>query len=153
MQIPAETSARLALTAEPSAVGQPDAKPCHPATLLYIEDDPDSVSLVRAILARETQLELLSAESGEAGWELARERVPDLILLDLNLPDVPGEEVLSRLAAHERTRAVPVIVLTVDSALSREDRLRKAGVAEYVRKPLDAGGFLDLLRLTLNHHS
>jgi response regulator RpfG family c-di-GMP phosphodiesterase len=153
MQSLAGTSARLALTTEPAAVGQPDAKFRHPATLLYIEDDADSVSLVRAILARETQLELLSAESGETGLELASERVPDLILLDLNLPDVPGEEVLSRLAAHERTRAVPVIVVTADSAPSREDQLRKAGVAEYVRKPLDAGGFLDILRLTLSHHS
>ena len=94
-----------------------------------IEDNVSNLRLVEQIIARQPGVELITAMDGGLGIDLARERHPDLILLDLHLPDMPGAEVLRRLRTHDDTRTIPVVVLSADAterqitlALARPER-------------------------------
>jgi CheY-like chemotaxis protein len=89
---------------------------------------------------------LLPAIQGQLGIELAKLHVPDLVLLDLHLPDMDGEQVLRRLKADHRTRAIPVIVLSADATPSQRERLMDRGAADYVTKPIEIDVFLDAVR-------
>ena len=114
-------------------------------TLLYIEDNLPNLALIESILMDRPGVRLLSALQGQIGLDLAWEHHPDLILLDLHLPDLSGEEVLRRLAADERTRDTPVVVVSADATPGTVARLTKAGAAAYLTKPLDVGDFLATL--------
>ena len=82
------------------------------------------------------------ALQGQLGVELAREHLPDLVLLDLHLPDISGEEVLRRLRADPRTAHTPVVVVSADATPGSVERLRLAGADAYLTKPLDVDEFL-----------
>jgi PAS domain S-box-containing protein len=112
------------------------------ATLLYVEDNLANLSLVETILLSRPAWRLLPALQGGLGVELAREHRPDLVLLDLHLPDVPGVEVLRRLRADPRTAAIPVVVVSADATPASLERLRAAGADAYLTKPLDVDEFL-----------
>lgn len=114
--------------------------------VLYIEDNRSNVSLVEEILADQPETDLVVAWNGKEGIELARERRPDAILLDLNLPDLPGQEVLRRLKSDRTTREIPVVVLSADATTGQRDRLGKTGAYAYLTKPLDVDGFLLTLK-------
>jgi signal transduction histidine kinase/CheY-like chemotaxis protein len=114
-------------------------------TVLYIEDNLSSLELIEQLLAHRPGLNLISAMQGRLGLDLAREHQPHLILLDLHLPDIPGEEVLARLRAEPRTRAIPVVVISADAITGRAERLRAAGAHDYLTKPLDVSRFLDIV--------
>jgi PAS domain S-box-containing protein len=111
-------------------------------TILYIEDNLSNFTLIEQVLAEMPHVKLMSAMQGELGVELARRHAPDLILLDLHLPDIPGWEVLSRLQQHDKTRDVPVIIISADATTRQIDRLMKAGARAYLTKPLDIPEFL-----------
>jgi CheY-like chemotaxis protein len=113
-----------------------------PATLLYIEDNLANLSLVETFLAFRPGWRVIPALQGGIGLELARESRPDLVLLDLHLPDINGEEVLRRLRADERTASIPVIIISADATRATLDRLRRAGADAYLTKPLDMDDFL-----------
>jgi CheY-like chemotaxis protein len=117
--------------------------------VLYIEDNLANLTLIERVLARRPQTKLLSALQGQLGLDLAREHRPDLILLDLHLPDLPGEEVLARLAREPRTRHIPVVVLSADATPGQIERLLAAGARAYLTKPLDVPSFLKLLDASL----
>lgn len=85
---------------------------------------------------------MISALRGEAGIELARETRPDLILLDLHLPDLEADGVLDRLRADPATMDIPVIIISADATRAAQARLRAAGANEYLTKPLDLDEFL-----------
>jgi CheY-like chemotaxis protein len=112
------------------------------ATLLYIEDNLANLSLVETILLSRPSWRTLPALQGQLGVELARQHRPDLILLDLHLPDIPGVEVLRRLRADPRTAHIPVVVVSADATRATVDRLRAAGADAYLTKPLDLDEFL-----------
>ena len=146
--------------AEAPAVARPDdtgapATPWWPAgehseaTVLYIEDNPANVHLVRDIVDERPGLELLVAERGSAGLELARLRRPDLVLLDMNLPDLSGEDVLAALKAGAATSAIPVLVLSADATPERRRRLIEHGASGYLAKPLDVAEFVTAVRALL----
>ena len=116
---------------------------------IYIEDNVANLTLVERILDRHSSIELIPAMQATIGLELAREHHPDLIVLDLHLPDMPGAEVLQRLKAERATREVPVVVLTADAAEGLEERVRQLGAADYLTKPLDVPRFLHVLADTL----
>jgi PAS domain S-box-containing protein len=113
------------------------------ATLLYIEDNLANLSLIETILLSRPRWRTIPALQGNVGLELAREHAPDLILLDLHLPDTTGEEVLRRLRAEPRTASIPVVVITADAIRSTMERLLAAGANAYLTKPLDVGEFLE----------
>jgi CheY-like chemotaxis protein len=79
---------------------------------------------------------------GRRGVELAREHLPELILLDLDLPDVPGQEVLRMLKEDPRTMGIPVVVISADVARRHTEKLLMAGARVYLTKPLDVPAFL-----------
>jgi len=110
---------------------------CGERTVLYIEDNSANLELVERILHRFPSIRVISATRGEQGLELARERRPDLILLDLHLPDIRGHEVLGRLLADPATREIPVIILTADVTGGQAKRLLSAGAHSYLAKPID----------------
>ncbi|HEX6370042.1 MAG TPA: PAS domain S-box protein [Longimicrobium sp.] len=111
-------------------------------TILYVEDNLANLDLVETILYDRPEIELIPALQGRLGLQLAREHRPDLILLDLHLPDVSGEVVLNELRADERTRHIPVLVISADATTRRVERLRSAGAHDYLTKPFDVDQFL-----------
>ncbi len=114
-------------------------------TVLYIEDNVSNLRLVERIMARRPAVTLLSAMQGRRGLELAQDHRPDLIVLDLHLPDIPGQEVLAQLHAHAGTREIPVVILSADATPSQVSRLLQQGAQAYLTKPLVVAQFLTLL--------
>ncbi|MFN8559822.1 MAG: ATP-binding protein, partial [Dehalococcoidia bacterium] len=132
----------------PPARGGADAAPGRlPArTVLYVEDNLSNVTLVQRVLDAYLPVRLLTAGQGRLGFDLAREHLPDLILLDLHLPDISGEEVLDRLRAEPGTRAIPIVLLTADIFATRGERLIDRGAQALLNKPIDVTRFLDTVR-------
>jgi len=114
-------------------------------TVLHIEDNLANLRLVERLLAHRPNVKLLSAMQGSLGYELAREHAPGLILLDLQLPGIPGDEVLERLQRDPRTRHIPVVIVSADATPGQIQRLRAAGAREFLTKPLDVKRLLELL--------
>jgi CheY-like chemotaxis protein len=112
-----------------------------PGRLLYIEDNASNVALLRRLAERRGDIDMHSASRGDAGVELARRLRPDVILLDLHLPDAAGDEVLAKLRADEATRDTPVIVVTADVSQDHEPRLLAAGATAFLTKPLELALF------------
>jgi CheY-like chemotaxis protein len=111
-------------------------------TILQIEDNLSNLRLVERIIARQPGIELVSAEHGRRGLELARDLQPDLILLDLHLPDLSGREVLRSLRTNRSTRHIPVVIVSADATDRQITVLKDAGAFGYLTKPLDVGEFL-----------
>jgi len=110
----------------------------HPAcTVLYIEDNLANLRLIERILLQQSQIKLLAAMQGIIGLELARQHHLDLILLDLNLPDMGGQEVLRQLREDPATRETPVVIISADATPGQIERLLAAGANAYLTKPLD----------------
>jgi CheY-like chemotaxis protein len=118
--------------------------------ILYIEDNPSNLTLVERILDHHPAVDLLPAMHGRLGIELAREHQPSMIVLDLHLPDIQGEEVLRRLKADELTREIPVVVLSADASKKQAERLLRLGAREYLTKPLDVQRFLEVIAANLH---
>jgi CheY-like chemotaxis protein len=121
---------------------EPAPAPAICCDVLYIEDDPVNFTLVERILEFRPELKLMHARSGESGVELAQSHRPRLILLDLNLPDIHGAEVLRRLQNEPVTAELPVVVLSADATPSQIERLLTAGARNYLTKPFDIDPFL-----------
>jgi CheY-like chemotaxis protein len=138
-----ERAERQQELAAPAA--QPDPPPSAPLTVLYIEDNLSNLQLVERVLSRRPGVRLISAMRPQLGLELAAEHHPDLILLDLHLPDMPGQEVFRRLQAEPRTAQVPVVVLSADARPSLIEDLLAQGVRAFLTKPLDVKELLELL--------
>ena len=131
---------RLPATPELRASGPAVQRP--PKTVLYMEDNLANLDLVESILQSRPEIHLIPALKGRLGLQLAREHDPDLILLDLHLPDLHGETVLQELSADPRTRAIPVLVISADATPRQVERLRASGVHDYLTKPIDVDQFL-----------
>jgi signal transduction histidine kinase/ActR/RegA family two-component response regulator len=113
--------------------------------VLYIEDVVANVRLVEEILARRPSVRLLPAMLGRLGVELARDHHPDLILLDLHLPDMGGADVLAALRGDRSTRPIPVVVLTADATHTELDRLMRLGARAYLTKPIGVRRLLEIV--------
>jgi signal transduction histidine kinase/CheY-like chemotaxis protein len=113
--------------------------------ILYIEDNVSNLRLVERILARDGDIELVSAMQGRLGVELAREHRPALILLDLHLPDIAGDEVLRQLRDDPETSSIPVVVVSADATAGQITRLLAEGARAYLTKPLDVSELRDLV--------
>jgi PAS domain S-box-containing protein len=119
-------------------------------TILYIEDNVSNLRLIERIISDRPQVRLLSAMQASLGLELARDHLPDLILLDLHLPDMAGDEVLRRLRQDPTTRTIPVVMISADATHAQINRLLAAGADEYLTKPLDVKRFLEIVEAMLD---
>src|SRR5450432_2743574 len=126
----------------PPPKSEPSLVPPISCDVLYIEDDLVNFTLVERILEFRPMLRLLHAARGKIGIELAQIHQPKLILLDLNLPDMHGSEVIQRLQDDPKTAQVPVVVLSADATPSQIERLLTAGARNYLTKPFDIDPFL-----------
>jgi len=114
-------------------------------TLLYIEDNLTNLQLMQRIVGRRPGIRLLHAFQGRMGLDLARTGHADLVMLDLHLPDMAGIEVLGQLLSDPATAGVPVYVVSADATAGQVIRMRAAGAAGYLTKPLDVRRVLALL--------
>jgi signal transduction histidine kinase/CheY-like chemotaxis protein len=126
------------------------ARPC---TVLYVEDIEANLRLVEQIMVRRPSVRLLGAMLAATGLESAREHRPDLILLDLHLPDMPGEALLGLLRDDPSTRDIPVVVLSADATQHHIDELHASGVVAYLTKPINIRTLLDTLDTLLSEES
>jgi PAS domain S-box-containing protein len=115
-------------------------------SVLYIEDNLSNLTLIEHLLADHPEIKLITAMQGRLGIDLARQHHPDLILLDLHLPDLPGWEVLAHLKADEETSSIPVVAVSADATPRQIERLLKAGARAYLTKPLEVDRFHAVLR-------
>ncbi len=129
-------------------LGSPDGVK---SRIIYIEDNVSNLTLVARILDRHPGVELIPAMQAAIGLQLAREHHPDLVVLDLHLPDMPGAAALERLKADHPD--VPVVVLTADATEGQEERMRQLGAADYLTKPLDVTRFVKVLAANLSSHT
>ena len=113
--------------------------------ILHIEDNAANLKLIEHVLARRPGIELESAMQGRLGLELARVGKPDLVLLDLHLPDMPGGDVLVQLRGDPATRDLPVVVISADATPGQQRRWLAEGARAYITKPIDVPAFLALL--------
>ncbi len=118
-------------------------------TLLYIEDNPANLKLVRQILRNQEHIHLLTSDNPELGMELALLHKPDLILLDINMPKMDGYQLLEILKSEEALANTPIVAVTA-KAMERDIKHGKtAGFAEYITKPLDIEPFLETIERCL----
>jgi PAS domain S-box-containing protein len=113
--------------------------------VLYIEDNETNVEVMRGVLLQRPQIRLEVATLGLDGLSAARRLQPDLILLDMQLPDITGPELLRHLMDDDETAAVPVIVVSADATPSRIEQALTLGAAHYVTKPLAVAPFLQVI--------
>lgn len=113
--------------------------------LLYVEDNPANLALVEAIVARRPDIRLLTATDGDAGIRLARANLPDVILMDINLPGIDGFEAMNLLARDPATAHIPVVALSADASADNIEQGMDAGFFAYVTKPIRVDEFMDTL--------
>ena len=114
-------------------------------TVLYIEDNVANERLMEEILSKRPFVRLLSAALGRLGIELARQHLPDLILLDLHLEDISGEEVLREVTSDAELANIPVVIVSADATPGRVTRLLNDGAYRYMAKPVDVQAVLDMI--------
>ena len=114
-------------------------------TVLYVEDNLATIGLVESIFALRPNMRLITAMQGSLAVQLAREHDPDLIILDLHLPDLNGDEVMRRLRDDPRTAEIPVVIYSADATEKQVTRVLAEGAAAYVTKPARVTEFLAML--------
>jgi PAS domain S-box-containing protein len=114
--------------------------------ILYIEDNTSNIELVQQILSKQRpHIQLTAKMYGNQAVQSAIDLNPDLILLDLDLPDIHGSEVLKRLQAEVKTMGIPVVIISADAMPQQIRKLLKAGVQDYLTKPLEINDFLKII--------
>ena len=138
LSLPTSTTRAQAAKALATAASQPSipAVDLASTTVLYVEDNAANIALMRQVMPALGPT-LHVAETGAEGLALAHDLMPDLILLDLHLPDMDGFQVKAALAADPQTRGVPVVAFTAGAGRTDARRGRKAGFAAWLTKPLD----------------
>ena len=114
-------------------------------TILYVEDNEYNRKIVRQLLAR-TSYRLIEAQDGEAGVEAARRELPDLILMDVQLPKMSGLDATRALRADERTKDTPIVIITSFAMSGDRERATAAGASGYLAKPYSPRELLAMVR-------
>jgi CheY-like chemotaxis protein/anti-sigma regulatory factor (Ser/Thr protein kinase) len=114
-------------------------------SVLHIEDNLSNIKLIERVLAQRPGMTLIPAMQGRLGLELARQHRPVLILLDLNLADVSGEDVLQMLRDDPLTAGIPVAIVSADAMPRQVQKMLAAGATAYLTKPIDVRELLDLV--------
>jgi len=117
-------------------------------TILYVEDNEPNRMMVRDLLKR-TTYNLIEAHDGESGVTMALERLPNLILMDIQLPKMSGLEAIRRLRAEPATAAMPIIAITSVALSGDDQKAKEIGATAYVAKPYSPFDLLNLIRTLL----
>jgi signal transduction histidine kinase/ActR/RegA family two-component response regulator len=125
----------------------PDGTPLH--TVLYVEDNPANLELVEQLIARRPELRMLSAADGNLGIEFARTYLPEVILMDINLPGINGLEAMKILRADPLTAHIPIIALSANAVPNDIEKALDAGFFDYVTKPIKVNLFMNTLDAAL----
>ncbi len=136
----------------PADAMEPDTAKTFPFreyTVLYVEDQDLNLRLVERILQHRPGFKLLTAMQGRLGLDLAREHRPDLVLLDLNLPDMTGDEILRQLKLDPALQQIPVIMISADAMGERVESLLSMGAADYLTKPYRVADFFRVIEKAL----
>ncbi len=126
-----------------------DPQPQQNQFIVYIEDDHINLRLVESLFEQLTDYRLQTAETGSAGLDLISQQLPDLVLLDIHLPDMDGYEVLRKLRANPKTEHIPVIAVTAGAMKEDIDRGKGAGFDAYVTKPIKIQKLLKMIQRLL----
>ena len=118
-------------------------------TLLYVEDNPANMKLVEQLVARRPDMSLLTAVDGNSGIEIARVSQPDLMLMDINLPDISGFEALEILRSDPATAHIPVVAISANAMPLDVKRGLRAGFFRYITKPIKVNEFMETLDVAL----
>ncbi len=149
IELPATEAAAIPPVFTPGPPAAPAAPAIVARKILYIEDDKSNYYLLERFLSSRKDIQLFSALQGSIGIDLARQHLPALILLDLNLPDMNGEQVLQALKADPTTAGITVVAVTGETMLDREKELTALGVTETLVKPYKLSQVTELLKRTL----
>ncbi len=115
-------------------------------TILYIEDNESNIELIQqTLVSQRPEIRLLSNITGKETVRLAIDYAADLILLDLDLPDLHGSEVLERLKANEFTKNIPIVIISADAMPHQLEKLMQAGAKDFITKPVDIIAFLKVV--------
>jgi PAS domain S-box-containing protein len=144
VDIPVSIEASIAQTKEKPKSIRPSL-PGNKKTILYIEDIPDNVELVRQILIRKEGIRFLSASNAFVGIELAQSETPDLILMDIHMPGMDGLTAFKKLQTINETKDIPVIALTADAMDGNNKKALDIGFKDYMTKPIDIPKFLNAI--------
>ena len=139
-------AAELALVAQAQAHGGIQLH-----TLLYVEDNPANLMLVEDIIARRPDIRLLSARDAVSGIEIAHAAIPDVILMDINLPGISGLEALKILAEDPATAHIPVVALSANAIPRDIEKGLEAGFFRYLTKPIKVNQFMETLDMVLKY--
>jgi CheY-like chemotaxis protein/anti-sigma regulatory factor (Ser/Thr protein kinase) len=137
-------SAARALAPEPRFTDTSPA-PYRQRQVHYIEDNPTNIEVMRGVLLQRAQVDLGVSMLGLDGLAAVRRERPDLVLLDMHLPDISGLELLRHLKQDEAVADIPVIVVSADATPTQVEQALTLGALHYVTKPLDIGPFLALV--------
>jgi len=118
-------------------------------TLLYVEDNPANLLLVEQIITAHPHIHMLSARDGKHGIELARSHLPDVILMDINLPEMNGTEAMHVLRNDPVTRHIPVVALSANAMFHDIKKGRDAGFFDYITKPIKIDKFIQVVNRAL----
>jgi CheY-like chemotaxis protein len=133
--------------AAPARARTPEGRP--PRTVLYVEDNPANLELVEQLIARRPELRMLSAADASLGIEFARAYLPEVILMDINLPGISGIEALEILREDPATAHIPVIALSANAVPRDIAKGLEAGFFRYLTKPLRVDEFMNTLDVAL----
>lgn len=122
-----------------------------PRTLLYVEDNPESLKLVALFVSRRPDIRLLTAVNAKSGLEIASASRPEVIVMDINLPDISGFKALEILRADPNTAHIPVIALSANALPLNVESGLEAGFFRYLTKPIKFNEFIETLDLALAH--
>ena len=120
-----------------------------PRTLLYVEDNPANLELVEQLVARRADLRMMSATDGEQGIDLARSFLPEVILMDINLPGLSGIEAMQILRADPSTAHIPIIALSANAVPRDIEKGLESGFFSYLTKPIKVDRFMEALDVAL----
>ncbi|MGD2118202.1 MAG: GAF domain-containing protein [Chromatiales bacterium] len=135
---------------EPDASDEADdAQSSDRKSILYVEDNPANLNLVKQVVERYTPYNFIPAADAETGLVLAREQVPDLILMDINLPGMDGYTAIQQLQADAVTQHIPVIVVSANALPDDIEKGKQAGCYDYLTKPINMKALLDMLKQLL----
>ncbi|HBC71938.1 MAG TPA: two-component system response regulator [Coxiellaceae bacterium] len=118
-------------------------------TILVIEDNLLNMKLAGDLLEAANSFKVIKAYDGKSAFEILQQTIPDLIVLDLQLPDIDGFEILKKIKSDERTKAVKVVIMTALVMKEDEERIAASGCDAYIPKPINTREFVKIINAIL----